>query len=416
MEPKGRIARWIMDLQEFEFSITHKSGCLHTNVDALSRLPRTDEPATDEPEHVSTVTIDPTVNLHASQRNDPTISKVIESKLQNKGRPPFRAWRDDPDLRCFWFNYNKLALRDGLLTRRFQQTRNSFPDYSVVIPKAIIPQVLQGVHDCPFAGHSGITRTLARIRSRFFWPKMRQTVEDYIASCQVCSQHNQQASSGKAPLKPIEVGEPFTFWAMEYMGPLPVTTRGNKHILVVMDHFTKWCEAFATKDQKASTVADILVSKVFSRFGPPAVLHSDQGANFESNLMHEICNLMGITKSRTTAYHPQCDGLVERQNRTLQAMLTAFSSKHKDDWDLWLDSVVFAYNTSRHESLGISPYEMVFGRLPRMPLELELGLPLVNPMTQGEYVSNTHKALQNIHEIARVQLNQARLRQAAQYD
>ena len=134
MEPKGIIARWFMDLQEFEFSITHKSGRLHTNVDALSRLPRTDEPATNEPEHVSTVTMDPTVNLHASQRNDPTISKVIESKLQNKGRPSFRAWRDDPDLRCFWFNYNKLVLRNGskIITRRFQQTRNSFPDYSVV--------------------------------------------------------------------------------------------------------------------------------------------------------------------------------------------------------------------------------------------------------------------------------------------
>ena len=132
--------------------------------------------------------------------------------------------------------------------------------------------------------------------------------------------------------------------------------------------------------------------------------------------MHEICNLMGITKSRTTAYHPQCDGLVQRQNRTLQAMLTAFSSKHKDDWDPWLDSVVFAYNTSRHDSLGISPYEMVFGRLPRMPLELELGLPLVNPMTQSEYVSDTRKELQDIHKVARVHLNQARLRQTAQCD
>ena len=163
---------------------------------------------------------------------------------------------------------------------------------------------------------------------------MRQAVEDYIASCKICSQHNQPSSSGKAPLKPIEVGEPFTFWAMDYMGPLPVTTRGNKHILVVMDHFTKWCEAFATPDQKARTVAEILVNKVFSRFGPPAVLHSDQGANFESNLMHDICTLMGISKSRTTAYHLQCDGLVERQNRTLQAMLTAFCSQHREDWDL----------------------------------------------------------------------------------
>jgi transposase InsO family protein len=135
------------------------------------------------------------------------------------------------------------------------------------------------------------------------------------------------------------------------MGPLPETNCGNKHILVLMDHFTKWCEAFPTPDQKASTVAKILVDRVFSRFGPPVVLHSDQGANVESRLMHEVCDVMGIKKTRTTAYHPQCDGQVERQNRTSQDMLMAFCTKHGNDWDLWLNAVVFAYNTSRQESL-----------------------------------------------------------------
>lgn len=217
-------------------------------------------------------------------------------------------------------------------------------------------------------------------------------------------------------MQPIEVGEPFTFWAMDYMGPLPITARGNKHILVVMDHFTKWCEAFPTKDQKASTVADVLVSKIFSRFGPPVVLHSDQGQNFESNLMHNICNIMGIDKRRTTAYHPQCDGLVERQNRTLQNMLAAFASKREGDWDLWLDSVVYAYNTSAHESLGMSPYEIVFGRTPRLPLELELGLPLANPMTQTEYAHTVRNVLKDVHTIARQHLAIAQTRQTKQYN
>ena len=126
---------------------------------------------------------------------------------------------------------------------------------------------------------------------------------------------------------------------MDYMGPLPETSRRNKHILVIVDHFTKWCEAFATPDQKASTVAPILVSRIFFRFGPPAVLHSNQGRNFESTLLHEICNFMGITKTRTTSYHPQCDGQTERQNRTIQAMFSAFASNRRDDWDLWLDGL-----------------------------------------------------------------------------
>ena len=126
-------------------------------------------------------------------------------------------------------------------------------------------------------------------------------------------------------------------------------SRGNKHTLVVFDHFTKWCEAFATSDHEASTVAPILISRIFSRFRPPAVLHSDPGPNFESILMHEICNAMGITKTRTTAYHPQCNGQTERQNGTLQGMLSSFVSKRiRDDWDWWLDSFTFACNKSRN--------------------------------------------------------------------
>eukprot|EP00794_Sanderia_malayensis_P006406 gene6406-biopygen4734 len=199
---------------------------------------------------------------------------------------------------------------------------------------------------------------------------------------------------------------------MDYMGPLPETSRGNRHLLVIMDHFTKWCEVFPTKDQKARTVASILVSKVFSRFGPPNVLHSDQGRNFESNLMHEICDLMGIHKSRTTAYHPQCDGLVERQNRTLQNMLVPFVSSHKDDWDLWVDLVAFAYNTSCHESTGFSPYELVFGRIANMPLELELGLPLRNPQSHSEYSESIRKHLDSIKKVAQHNLSRRRSDQA----
>ena len=165
------------------------------------------------------------------------------------------------------------------------------------------------------------TRTISRARERFFWPQMQESIKAFIRNCPECSQTKDNPKLAKAPLRQIEVSEPFVFWAMDYMGPIKETDRGNKHILVLMDHFTKWCQAFPTKDQKASTVARILVSSVFSRCGPPTVLHSDQGRNFDSTLMYEIYQLMGIKKTRTTAYHPQCDGLVERQNRTLQNIL-----------------------------------------------------------------------------------------------
>jgi hypothetical protein len=122
--------------------------------------------------------------------------------------------------------------------------------------------------------------------------------------------------------------------------------------------------------------------------------------------MHEVCDVMGITKTRTTVYHPQCDGQVERQNRTLQDMLAAFCTKHGNDWDLRLNTVVFAYNTSRQESLQTSPFEIVFGHIPRLPLELEL--PLKDPSTQSEYTQSFWKIFKEVREVARQNLEKAR--------
>ena len=129
---------------------------------------------------------------------------------------------------------------------------------------------------------------------------------------------------------------------MDYMASLPETARGDKHFLVMMDHFIKWCEAVPTMCQGPQSFdcrpypGEESLFQIWSTH----LLHYDQGTNFESNLMHEICDVMGITKTGTTAYHPSGDGQVERQNRTLQNMLAAFISKHRGDWDLWLDPVV----------------------------------------------------------------------------
>ena len=127
--------------------------------------------------------------------------------------------------------------------------------------------------------------------------------------------------------------------------------------------------------------------------------------------MHELCDLMGISKTRTSAYHPQCDGQVERQNCTLQDMLSTFVSHHSTEWDQWLDPIVFAYNTSKQESTGYSPYEMVFGRTPRMPFKIELGIPLSNPSQHTDYTRSTRRKLQATHTIACANLENSRKRQ-----
>ena len=422
IQPKGRIARWIMDLQEFDFTVSHRPGASNQNADALSRLNHQTSALhnntlcnSSAPSASFFVGLVPDCDLFSAQREDAAISKIIEMKEKGFPRPPPFVWKDNRLLSCYWYCWDQLFLQNGLLMKSHKASA-PFPQNTVVIPQGLINIVLRNLHSSSSGGHMGINRTTARARERFFWPRMREAVQKFIQNCSECSQIKQDPSLTKAPLKQIEVSEPFVFWAMDYMGPIKETARGNKHILVLMDHFTKWCEAFPTKDQRASTVAQILVSRVFSRFGPPTVLHSDQGRNFESILMHEIYNLMGIKKTRTTAYHPQCDGLVERQNRTLQSILSAFVSEHSTDWDEWLDQAVFAYNTSVHESTGLSPYELIFGRPARMPIEVELGVPLRNPSSQSDYSQSLRKALLHSNELAQRNLNNARSRQASQYN
>ena len=279
----------------------------------------------------------------------------------------------------------------------------SCPHYAFVIPASMVGSVLSGIHGSPASGHLGLKKSLLRAQSRFYWPRMVTQVSNSVRTCPLCAQSTLDPNQKRAPLQPSEVNEPFVFWAMDYMKPLPETPRGNKHLLVVMDHFTKWCEVFHTTDQKAKTVADILVSRVFCRLGPPAVLHSDQGHNFESTLMKEICNLLGIHKSWTTAYHTQCDGLVERRNRTLQDMLSVFVSQ-RDDWDLWVDIAVYTYTTSSYELTGFSPYEVGFGRVARSPVEMDVGIPLKYPASQTEYSESVRQHLHSVQKVAREHL------------
>jgi transposase InsO family protein len=172
-----------------------------------------------------------------------------------------------------------------------------------------------------------------------------------------------------APLTPIQTTRPFEIITTDIMGPLEVTAQDNKYILVVCDHFTKWVELFAIKSLSAEEAADKLMQVIYRHSAPEAIL-SDQGTNFQSNLLSELWELLDVHKLRTTPYHPQCDGLTERFNRTLQPMIAAYLNERKDDWDDKLAALQFAYNTSVHATTNCSPFELVYGRIPKLPIDL----------------------------------------------
>ena len=205
--------------------------------------------------------------------------------------------------------------------------------------------------------------------------------------------------------------------AIDILGPLPLTESGNKYLLVVMDYFTKWPEVYPLPNQTAVTVAEILVKNFFCRFGTPLEIHSDQGWNFESNVFAEICRIMGIKKTRTTLFHPQSDGMVERYNRTLENQLALFVNENQNDWDQRVPLVLMAYRSAVHESTGCSPAKLMMGCELKLPIDLIYGRPDDNTkQCATEYGQTLQEDIDIAHEFARKKLELTASKMKTDYD
>ena len=193
--------------------------------------------------------------------------------------------------------------------------------------------------------------------------------------------------------------------AIDVMGPLTRTDRGNRYVLVAMDYFSKWPEAYALPTQVAKNVAEVLVNEFVSRFGVPLEIHSDQGTNFESATFQEMCRILGIKKTRTTPMHPQSDGMVERYNRTLKAQVAMFVENHQRDWDVKLPLLLMAYRTAVHSSTKYTPACIMMGRELRIPVDLTFGSPEAKTVENySQYAHDLQEKLEIIHEFARKNL------------
>ena len=214
------------------------------------------------------------------------------------------------------------------------------------------------------------------------------------------------------------VDAPMEKIGLDIFGPLRQTPSGNQYILVVEDYFTNWVEAFPLENHKAQTVADCLVTEFIARYGVPMQIHTDQGTDFESRLFKEMCELLGIEKTKTSPYWPQSDGLVERTNRTLKTMLKTVVNAAKDDWDDHLPYLVMAYRSTIQESTGCTPNLLMLGRETNLPVDLMYGVPQSEemPSCAVEYVEWVKEASKEAFEIARTNMQKAAIRQEKSYN
>ena len=308
-------------------------------------------------------------------------------------------------------------MSEGILKRTKILNGRRDPTVQLVVPVKLRIEVFRELHAGKMSGHLGITRTVERIKSRLYWPGIKSDVRRWSLKCMRCEARKPKPGIKRHPMGQVAAGAPFERGAMDILEPGEITQNGNRYIIVISDYFTKWSEAYAVKDHTAYTVADKLVTEFMCRFGVPKIIHSDQGTEFQSALFQQLCELLGCKKTRTTPYHPQSDGLVERQNRTILAMLSAVVNENLDDWDDHLPYIMSAYRSSVQESTGCTPNLMMFGRENSMPLDLIF--PLADdqyPDCTQEYVEWVRQALNIAHDFARSRLQMSALRQRKNYD
>ena len=242
--------------------------------------------------------------------------------------------------------------------------------HQVVLPVPLRDKVMEIAHD-GYGGHLGIKKTYLKLLNSFYWPGLKQDVTKYVNSChecQVAGKPNQ--SIPRYPLQPINVpSEPFSKIIVDCVGPLPKTKKGNQYLLTVMCPTTRYPEAFPLKNISAKTIANHL-THMFTTFGIPQEVQSDRGTNFTSDLFTQVLRELGIKQTLSSAYHPESQGALERWHQTLKTMLRKYCHENSESWDTGLDLLLFAIRESPHESLGLSPFQLLFGRQVRGPLTL----------------------------------------------
>lgn len=192
------------------------------------------------------------------------------------------------------------------------------------------------MHNSILSGYVGEKKTREKTLQRFFWYGMREDIRHWVKTCIECQTNKKPQKSPKDTLGNMSVGSPLDRLAIDYLGPLPVTPRGNRYILTITGQFSKWVEIFPLPDQSAARCASTILNEVFSRYGCPLSIHSDQGRNYESNIFQELCRMLEIKKTRTSIRNPKCNGQAERFNRTLFGMIKAYLKGEQDNWDLYL--------------------------------------------------------------------------------
>jgi len=356
--------------------------------------------------------------LSKMQSEDPEIGKVLTWISQSSTRPVRdKVAAESPATRNLWLHWPQLCVKDGILFRKHEHAKGVNSFLQLIVPTLLRNQIIAASHNTITSAHLGVKKTVEKIRQNFYWYKMSDSVKLWVNTCDFCGGRKRPQKQARFPLQDYKVGFPMDRVSTDILGPFPCSDSNNKYILVIMDNFTKYVEAYAIPDQKAETVADKLVFEFFCRYGLPLDIHSDQGANYQSALFRQVCHLLEINQTRCTPYRACSNGMVERFNQSLLNMITTYVNKEQTNWDTYLPIVTSAYRSSVHESTNFTPNYLMYGRDFNLPSCFLVGCPANSQQTNvPDYVTSLQEKFTKIYEIARENIGKSSERQKRDYD
>ena len=440
---------WVASLAPYNFSLHYNPGRHNVVADSLSRIPWENlvyqdsldfnvvKAVINKGELNTTACIKPdlleeklTLQIHQlvdetagslsksqwkkEQESDVGIHPVLNLVKKNE-HLQYKVQKTDPaEMKLILRFCSNLRLVDGLLYRKWVY-KEEVTYLQFVLPQKFRKRTILACHDK--FGHLGIDKTLVLLQERFFWPKMNEDVCKHIKSCDRCLRFKQ--SPEQAPMETIEMSYPLELVHMDFL------TIGSKkgptkeiNVLVVTDRFTRYAQGFITSSQTAKAVAETFYNGYLVHYGWPERIHSDKGGCFESDLIKELCKIANVQKSRTTPYHPEGNAQVEKFNHTLLRMIGTLDHDQKSKWQDWVSTLTHAYNCTRCESTGFSPYYLMFGRVPRLPIDIEYGItqPQLMEKSQQNYARKLRAKLNWAFKVAKQTSDREAIRQKQYYD
>ena len=415
--PGGKLTRWCLKLSQYNFTMHYVKGRLNGKPDTLSRIPIVEQTSSKFLTGINAIDSAPPdvwdrTKIRKAQEEDVQIRSIIE---QLKGNPSsdYKLPKGHHSLDEFFLSSDHILYH---VTRNPSRTSRPLTE-ELVVPPPMRPYVLHSAHNASFSAHMGVSHTFDKIRKQFFWFGMYGDIRKYVMSCKPCFERKSHRYSEHPPLQRFtKFTAPFDFVSMDIIGPFTTTYNGNRYILSCLDEFTKWPELFAIPDQTADTISKIFVKEIICRYGTPNTLLTDQGRNFTSKLLQQICNNLKIKKIQTTAFHPQSNSRIERQNQPISSMLSHLIDPTAKDWDEQLPFVLLSLRTRVHTTLRETPGFLLFGRDLRIPQCSDMEADRIEYASLDSYKTEMIQRFKKAYELVDTYTTKAAMKQEEYYD